>query len=204
MAGMKQAIKKEIKNIKRELILADIAFILIGIFIIVFPEGSGNILCRIIGGALTVLGVIHAVSYFSGERTEVFGSFALVQGAALIGFGVYFLIKPEFLASILTVCFAIILLVGGVMKLQYGADLARLEASGWWFEIAGAVLMVIFGIVSLVNPFPAAATLMMFIGIAVLINGIWDLISVLYLATVVKKVSKLDSYVETEAIDEDK
>ncbi len=188
MSSFKSAITREAKNIKKSLILADVAIIVLGVLMIVFPERSGDFICRAIGVILCVMGVFRVVAYFAYDRSELFSSFALVQGAAFIGFGVYFLARPQFLAAFLTVALALVLIIGGVMKLQYTIDLARMGSSLWWIELIGALIMATLGVVAFLDPFEAASGLMIFIGVSFLVDGIWDMISVLWLSRTVKRL----------------
>ena len=196
MSSYKNAITKEAKNIKKSLILADMAIIVLGVLMVVFPERSGDFICRAVGAILCVMGIFRVIAYFAYDRSELFGSFALVQGAAFIGFGVYFLARPQFLAAFLTVALALVLIIGGVMKLQYAIDLARMGSSLWWIELIGAIVMTALGVVTFLDPFEAASGLMIFIGISFLVDGIWDMISVLWLS---KAVKRLKHAVEKEA-----
>lgn len=205
MTTVLQDVQSKAKGIKRGIILTDAAIIILGLVMVLFPGASKEIICRVAGIALCVLGVIRAVTYFSADKTEALGSFALVEGAAMAGFGFYFLIKPEYLAAFLTVALAIVLIVGGVMKLQYAVDFMRMSVSMWWVELIGAALTVALGIVALLNPFAASDALMVFIGISFLVDGIWDLISVIFLVDAAKKVrSAVDQAVKNAgAIDVD-
>ena len=172
------------------------AIIVLGVLMVVFPERSGDFICRAVGAILCVMGIFRVIAYFAYDRSELFGSFALVQGAAFIGFGVYFLARPQFLAAFLTVALALVLIIGGVMKLQYAIDLARMGSSLWWIELIGAIVMTALGVVTFLDPFEAASGLMIFIGISFLVDGIWDMISVLWLS---KAVKRLKHAVEKEA-----
>lgn len=191
--------KHEAKTVKRDIIIIDAAVMILGLLLLFFPEQSTNIICRVFGAIIAVLGLLRVVSYFIAEKTEAFGSFALVTGAALLAFGVYFLAKPAFLAGFLTVVLAIVLFVGGVMKLQYAIDLLRLRAYGWWVQLIGAGAMVVLGVVAFANPFEAARTLMLFLGAALLANGVWDIVSVIYLTGIIKKVKNKVEQVAEEA-----
>jgi uncharacterized membrane protein HdeD (DUF308 family) len=191
--------KREAKTVKRDIIIIDAAVMLLGLLLVFFPAQSSNIICRVFGGILAVLGVLRVISYFAAERTEAFGSFALVTGAAMLAFGVYFLAKPAFLAGFLTVLLAIVLFIGGVMKLQYAIDLMRLNAYGWWVQLIGAGLMVVLGIVAFADPFDASQALMLFIGASLLVNGLWDIVSVIYLTGIIKKVKNKVEQVAEEA-----
>ena len=81
------------------------------------------------------------------------GSYGLVQGVTLLAFGMFFVIKPGFIAVFLGTALAIIIIVDGILKLQYAVDFYHLESDKWWIELIGAVVMVVIGIIALLNPF---------------------------------------------------
>ena len=157
---------------------------------VIYPAQSVVIVCRVVGILLCAWGLYLMVIYFARSKLEVLGSFALVQGVALAGFGVYILLKPEFLAGFLTIALAIILLAGGAMKLQYAMDFLRLKLPGWWAELIGAACMIVLGIVAIANPFKSALALMMFLGVSLIVDSIWDLISILLLAARLRSFRK--------------
>ena len=197
--------KTAAKQLRRSIVIADIALILLGFLLIAFPDQSAALICRIIGILLCVMGVIRAIVYFAGERHIVLGSFALVQGAALIGFGLLFAIHPEQLASILILALAISLIVSGVMKLQYAIDFARLHIRIWWLQLLSAAALIVLGIVALANPFETASALMIYTGISIACGAIWDLASILWLGKQIDKAANLlkDRGAQADAIDVD-
>lgn len=92
---------KKIKGIKIELIIISIVLFALGLFLVVFPEISQLIICKAVGIALCVWGVLRLITYFSMVRKEIFASFGLVQGISLLAFGLFFVMKPEVIAMFL-------------------------------------------------------------------------------------------------------
>ena len=174
-----EGLVKKIKGIRNEMIGLSIVLMLAGIFMILFPNTSGNIICR---------GVVRLVAYF--RNNEILGSFGLVQGVALAGFGLYILIRPGIIEVFLTTVFAIIIIVDGILKLQYALDFRKLDAGGWWIEAVCAAVMIILGIVVLFNPFATVAAVMLFIGVVFVFEGAWDLASILYISKIAKEFNK--------------
>ena len=152
-----------------------IVLMLAGIFMILFPNTSGNIICRGVGAVLCIWGVVRLVAYF--RNNEILGSFGLVQGVALAGFGLYILIRPGIIED-------------GILKLQYALDFRKLDAGGWWIEAVCAAVMIILGIVVLFNPFATVAAVMLFIGVVFVFEGAWDLASILYISKIAKEFNK--------------
>ncbi|MDD3238803.1 MAG: DUF308 domain-containing protein [Lachnospira sp.] len=184
-------IVKKIKGIKRELIIVSLALIALGILMVIFPEVSGVLLCKGIGIALCVWGVLRLISYYKIMKNEVLGSFGLVQGVCLAGFGVFFVMKPEVIAVFITTALAIIIIVDGVLKLQYAVDFHNMQVSTWWIELVAAVIMVILGVVALMNPFSTISTLMIFMGIVFVFEGIWDLVAIIRIASAAKSFRQM-------------
>ncbi len=181
-------VTEKVQSIRRELVLINLALIALGVLMMIFPGQSTAIICRCIGVALSIWGAVRVISYFYGIEQLVLGSFGLVQGAVLLGFGICFLVRPDVLAAFLTIALAIVLLAAGVMKLQYALEMHRMLVRCWWIELIGAMLMVIFGIIAFVSPFAAAETLMIFLGASLTVSGLWDLASVILLSLQVRKV----------------
>ena len=181
---------KKIKGIKIELIIISIVLFALGLFLVVFrrfPEISQLVICKAVGIALCVWGVLRLMTYFRMARDEVFGSFGLVQGISLLAFGLFFVMKPEVIAMFFGTILAIVIIIDGILKLQYGIEFYHMEAERWWIEAIIAALMVIMGIIALFNPFGSSVVLMIFIGIVLMIEGISDLIAIIRISRFIKK-----------------
>lgn len=85
---------------------------------------------------------------------------------------------------------AIIIIVDGILKLQYAVDFYHLQSDKWWIELIGAVIMVVIGIVALFNPFSTSSALIVFIGIALMVEGLWDFISLMRIVSITKKLAR--------------
>ena len=161
------SIYKKLKTIKFEIIIVSIALFVLGLLLVIFPTASQEIICKGIGVALCVWGVLRLINYFRIAGSEILGSYGLVQGVTLLAFGMFF-----------------------VIKLQYAVDFYHLESDKWWIELIGAVVMVVIGIIALLNPFSTSSALIVFIGIALMIEGLWDFISLMRIVSVTKKAGK--------------
>lgn len=71
-------------------------------------------------------------------------------------------------------------LISGLIKLQHAVDLFRAKIQGSILLFLMAVISIILGVLAIVNPFEAAATLIMIIGAGLLISGITDIFSGIY------------------------
>ena len=174
---------KKIRGIKIELIIISIALFVLGLFLTIFPEVSQIIICRAVGIALCVWGVLRLMTYFRMSREDVFVSFGLVQGISLLAFGIFFVMRPEAIAVFFGTAIAIIIIIDGILKLQYA-----IESQRWWIEAIVAALMVVMGVVALFNPFGSSTVLMMFVGIVLMVEGLSDLISIIRISSFIKNL----------------
>ncbi len=160
-------------------LFTDIALIILGLLMTIFHKSAGNIICIALGILMCVFGVLRFISYFAKNKEEAVGSFAIVQGTALLGFGVLFIIAPEPIRALLNILLGIILVISGVLKLQYAVDLIRLKAKLWWISFLGAVITIALGIIIFI--FYGETWLMLFTGISFMVNGLLDLVVVIIL-----------------------
>ncbi len=193
------SIYKKLKAIKMEIIIVSIALFVLGLLLVIFPTASQEIISKGIGVALCVWGVLRLINYFRIAGSEILGSYGLVQGVTLLAFGMFFVIKPEAIAVFLGTALAIIIIVDGILKLQYAVDFYHLESDKWWIELVGAVIMVVIGVVALFNPFSTSSALIVFIGIALMIEGIWDFVSLMRIVSITKKAGRVIQDIKDQA-----
>ena len=182
---------KKIKGIKIELIIISIVLFALGFFLVIYPELSQLIICKAVGIALCVWGVLRLITYFSMAKEEIFGSFGLVQGISLLAFGLFFVMKPEVIAMFFGTILAIVIIIDGILKLQYGIGFYHMKADKWWIEAVVAAFMVVMGVIALFNPFDSSVALMIFIGIVLMVEGVSDLISIIRISAFVKKLKDM-------------
>ncbi len=180
------SIMQNIRNIRSEMLIMNAAFIILGILMVSFPDKINGLICQGIGAALCIWGILRVIKYFMARAESAFGSFGLVQGGAMIGFGIFFLANPDFFVNIIDISLAIILLVMAVIKVQYAFDFLKMDSKRWWIQLVGAVIMAVIGILALTKPFGIANIIMVFIGCGLIFSGIWDLASILRVSRIIK------------------
>ena len=84
-------------------------------------------------------------------------------------------------------CTGLILLIGGVFKLQGAFDMRRMGVSTWARELIYVAVSVVMGLVIICNPFSTMMTLMRVIGAALVIEAVQDAICALKFYKIEKK-----------------
>lgn len=190
----KNEVKAKAKELSREFFLINLGIVALGVLLLVFPSKEEGalllILCRVLAAALCVWGVFKLFEYIRLRNNEIFGSFALIQGCALLVFGVYIMIRPDLLVGFIIAALSIILFIGGVFKLQYALEFSHMRSKSWAIQALAAIIMIAASVVSFINPFTGFHLLVIFLGISLIIDGVWDIFTMFYLRSLVKKFKK--------------
>ncbi len=169
------------KFLKRNLnvILISLLEVLIGVLLLVNPVGFTSTIIIAFGIALLVGGVVSVVGYFRATPVEASLTRALVKGLAMLLAGAFFVIRPTWLIAtfpVLTILYGIVILLGGLYKVQWFADALRMKTGRWFFYAINAAVSIICAFVILANPFASTLALWIFIGISLIVEAVLDLI----------------------------
>jgi len=178
-------LKDYLKKIKWESLFTALFAVVIGILFLVFPSSSSYVLCYTAGGIFVVLGTIYIIRYITGNY--IFGSYVLLISILLLIVGIFCFIRPNTIKAIITVIFGIFLIVDGIIKMQEGIEYSRVPVKGWWTVILFAMASIALGIVVMFGTFD---NVMIFAGISLIIDGIFDFITTLVFSSKIRKVEK--------------
>lgn len=179
--------KKEVGTFRRDFVFTALALIAVGVLFVSLPEKSTELICYITAGLLCAWGIIKLFMYISSEA-KGFGSFGLVTSVSLIIGGIAIFVRPEFFAGIIAAFFGCVMVIDGVLKVQYGIDLAKIGAKKYFVVLIIAAVFIILGLLIIFNPFDTAVLFMVFAGISLILNGLSDLFTAIYVSKVLKKL----------------
>lgn len=177
-------------SFKRDYILIAASFILLGVLFLVFPDTSSKIICYTAGGMVCLVGLVKIIEYFKTPVSLAEYSLSLVIGLTAVGVGAYVIIKPEALLGVLPTVLGVAVILDGMIKLQNTLDMLRLKDRRWWLTLIVAAVTLGLGVVLILNPFKAAEMLTQFIGIALIVTGICDLVALIGLSARLRAIEK--------------
>ena len=172
---------KVFKRIKWSYVVLSAMFLLLGIYLVVNPETSLVMICRILGAAMAVFGVMKIVLYFIREVEGVAIRFCIILGALMLW-------RAPALTDILSVMIGLLVLVDSVFKLQVAVDSRRMGAHSWWVTLVCTVVCLVLGILLVFNPFDGKQVLTIMMGVSLIVDGVQNLCTVVYAAIFVKDV----------------
>ena len=137
---------KIFKRIKWSYVVLSVMFLLLGIYLVVNPETSLIMICRILGAAMAVFGVMKIVLYFIREVEGVAIRFDFAVGLFCIILGALMLWRAPALTDVLSVMIGLLVLVDSVFKLQVAVDSRRMGAHSWWVTLVCTVVCLVLGV----------------------------------------------------------
>lgn len=171
------------KAVKQQLngILFCVFEFIVGILLLVRPVGFTSGIITIAGIVLLLMGIKDAVDYFRMDVQTASQSKALTKGVFAILAGGFCIFKNEwFLATfpVLTMIYGVFILVTGLGKVQLAADMFRRKKQKWFWAAINAGISVICALIILKSPFASTAVLWMFTGISLIVEGIFDAVTI--------------------------
>lgn len=181
----------EVKQFSKSYILVSALYVVLGIVLCVWPNTSLKMICYGLGFVMVVLGITYGIIYFTKENLAGFLQMDLVIGIICLAFGVFILLNPTFLATVLPFAMGIILLLGAVVKIQSALNMRRLKFEKWYGVLICALIIIVLGIVLLCNPFKKESHMVLYIGLCLILDGATNLVSLIFIQTRVKKLARI-------------
>lgn len=165
---------KKLKNIYNASMIFSIILAIIGLIMIIIPNISLDIICKLLAIYLIIQGVFFCYMNFCDRAMilpfEIFGI-----GVLSIIMGIVIFIHPNYLETILGILVGIWIILQSITDISISISLKNTKAP-WLLTLLLASISILAGIILLFNPEESASALIMWIGIILLINSISSLI----------------------------
>ena len=113
-----------LRYVKNGMLLLSLAYIVIGMLLLIMPETSLLWICNIFGVVVLVTGIVCLIQYARIRGTGFTAPFMLVGGVITAGLGIFTLAKPQVVTSFLPVVFGIVSVALGVLLVLHPFDAA--------------------------------------------------------------------------------
>lgn len=180
--------KEYLKSMKVSFLLAAVLYIVLGLVLLLWPGTTAAVICYAFGGILVAYGALTILSFFF-SRAEGF-VFDLFLGIAALALGIFLLVRPQVIISILPIVLGLFILVDGLLNLKRALDLRRLYYQRWGVSLALSIVSLVLGLVILFHPYLAAEALVMVIGGVFIYEGLSDLWTIFMVGRVTKELRK--------------
>lgn len=182
---------KEVKTFRKSYILISALYVVLGAVLLAWPSTSVRIICYGLGFGMLVLGLTYGIIYFTKDNLSGFLQMDLVIGIICLAFGMFILLNPTFLATVLPFAMGIILLLGAVVKVQSSLSMKKLRFRKWYLVLLCALILAGLGVALLCNPFGQETYMILYIGICLIADGITNLTSMMMIQTRIKSLNRI-------------
>lgn len=165
-----------LKYIRNSLVFTSVLYTLLGVVLIAAPGSALKWACFLIGAVTLCYGAVRVIAYWKDGSTYS-QRFDLFLGVVLILLGLFLLISPKFIVSIIPVALGIYILVDSVSAIKRSLDMKALGFGKWWGSFIAALVLAVFGAVMVLNPFGTVETLVVFVGISFVFDGVSTLVN---------------------------
>ncbi len=162
-------------------IMTCILEIVVGVLLLIDPIGftSGIIIGA---GVVMCLGGLAAIVRYFMVKPEIAAQRQLLfKGLLGVMIGVVGVVKYEWFLSafpLLTVLYAVAMLILAAFKLQKMADMRRMGLPRWYMPGVSALLAAVLAAIILINPFGAVTAIWTFVAVSLIAEAIVEIISI--------------------------
>jgi len=188
-----------LKKIKIDVIVTSVVCIILGVVLIMFPTEVVTVACQGVGVVLAILGGVRVVSMLlSKEKSGI----DLPFGLLLLIVGIWILLHPASIESLIFIGVGVALFVHGIKGIQMAWETKKNGYGNWWSLLLLSLVNVVCGVVCVIDcfgVFTVAATLALtLVGVALIYDGI----SSIWILSRVRKAAK-NMIQDMEAVDVD-
>ncbi len=172
-----KALKKNLNGI-----LLCLFEILIGVLLLINPIGFTTGIIKTTGIVLMIVGLISVIKYFRSDAYEAATGQYLMKGLIDMVAGAFCIFNSDWFVvtfPALTLIYGIVVLVIGLGKVQVTLDMIRAKNKKWFLAVISALISIACAVVILKNPFTSTAVLWMFTGITLIVEAVFDIITLI-------------------------
>ena len=171
-----------LRHMKTGTMLLSIAYIVLGLMLLIVPERSLLMICYAFGAVVLITGIVCLVQYTRTRGQGFAAPFLLIGGVITGALGVFTLLRPAVVASFLPVVFGLFIAVDGLNRISSGMTLAKRRARRWWVLVLLGLLSIALGVLLVWRPFDVAVSVVMLCGILLIVEGTMNLSCVIYVS----------------------
>lgn len=189
-----------LKKFKASSYAVSIIYIIVGLIMLLNPGFISDAVNYVIGILVIVYGVIYSISLYQKKEIEAYGKFDFLAGIICISFGLFLILNPDTLGSLIPFCVGVIILMDAIRFIINGIRLKKLNYKSWVINFIVGLVFLAFSIFIIVKAKDISLLLIRFIGAFLIIDALLDF----FTESRLKKKEKVIEHKVIEAQIEDK
>ena len=133
---------KKISNFLKGEIVSSVFYIAFGLCLILIPDQTVNIICKVIFGLVMIAVGIYHIAIYAAEKEKA-TILDLFTGVIVLVLGVFLFFTPQIVVKILPYLLGAFVLVDSIWKLKGSIRLKKMEQGQWKVLLAGSIIFII-------------------------------------------------------------
>ncbi len=184
-------IKDYIKKYEGCSIVVSVLMICLSLFLMFKPLKSLEVFTVIFAIIILLSGLGYLISYFTISKESRLFSIDLLLGLVTIISGIMLLVYKKDVINVFPIILGIWIIISNLFKLQLSINLSLFLDNTYLGLVLITILMIIFGLLLIINPFASFMTITVTAGTLLLITEVINLIESIYVIIKLNKVKDL-------------
>lgn len=184
-------IKDYIKKYEGCSIIVSILMICLSLFLMFKPLESLEVFTVIFAIIILLSGLGYLISYFTISKESRLFSIDLLLGLVTIISGIMLLVYKNDVINVFPIILGIWIIISNLFKLQLSINLSLFLDNAYLGLVLITILMIVFGLLLIINPFASFMTITVTAGTLLLITEVINLIESIYVIIKLNKVKDL-------------
>ena len=170
-----------LKKFRTSSYAVSIVYIIVGLIMLLNPNFISDAVNYIIGILVIIYGIIYSISLYQKKDTEIYGKFDFLAGIICISFGLFLILNPDILVSLIPFCAGVIIFMDAIRFIVNSIKLKKLDYKSWIVNLIIGLIFLTFAIYIIVNAKNISYLLIRFIGGFLIVDAILDFFTIIRL-----------------------
>lgn len=171
-------------------IVAAIAYIVLGIFMVTHSDSIINGINIVFGIVMLLYGIINIIVFFLNKDQEANLFMEMAIGVVAVALGIFSLLNEDLIVKIFFYTVGAVLIIDGLVNIKRAFSLKSMEFSRWYVLLISAAIGIILGALCIFLYMGMGQVIVIFVGIALIYEGIASLLTMLLVSRTKKKITK--------------
>lgn len=169
-----------------------IVYIIVGLIMLLNPGFISDAVNYVVGVLVMIYGIIYSISIYQKRNTEMYGKFDLLAGIICISFGLFLILNPDILVSLIPFCTGVILFMDAISFIVNSIALKKLGFRSWILNLIVGIIFLGFALFIIIKAKEISLLLIRFIGGFLIVDALLDFFTVMRFKKREKKPEKYE------------
>ena len=163
-----------LKKFRASSYAVSIIYIIVGLIMLLNPNFVSDAVNYVIGVLIIIYGIIYSISLYQKKDVELYGKFDFLAGIICISFGLFLIVYPDVLVSLIPFCTGIIILMDAIRFIVSSFKLKSFGFASWIVNLIIGLTFLGFSIFIIVKAKNITLLMIRFIGGFLIVDALLD------------------------------